>query len=222
MPLRTSEAFILRTYPLKESDRIVSFFTREFGKRRGVARGARRPKSKFGAALEPMSHVRVQFFEREGRDLSAVDHCELLNSPLFSPAADLLHSVAVSLMAEVADRMLPEAEVSDATFRLLLAASAALQQATTAEGAWLPLSYYLYWMVRLGGFLPTLDLSPEARSLAAAMAMQPLAGMEEAVAAAAAMAAGRELRQRLKACLEDHLEAPLRAWPMLASLESSC
>lgn len=213
MPLRTSEAFILRTYPLKETDRIVSFFTRDFGKKRGVARASRRPKSRFGASLEPLTHVRIQFFEREGRDLCSIDHCELLASPLAITSPDLLNSIAVSLMAEVADRMLPEAEVSDATFRLLSVATAGVRAARTP--AWLPLTYYLYWMVRLGGFLPILNLTPDAQALAQAIASSSL----PALPCDAAGAAGRELRHLLRLALEDHLEGPLRSWPILAGLE---
>ncbi|MGH9465985.1 MAG: DNA repair protein RecO [Terriglobales bacterium] len=224
MPLRRSEAFILRTYSFKESDRIVVFFTRDFGKLRGVARGARRPKSKFGATLEPLTQVRVEFFEREGRDLCAVDDCELLASPLATSAADLLHAVAVSLIAEVADRMLPEAEVSPVAFRLLVAVTAALRQSPSGDGPWLALTYYLYWMVRIGGFLPPLELTPAATQLASSLATRALASLDAALdpdtAAAAASAPGRQLRQRLKTCLEEHLESHLRAWPMLATLET--
>lgn len=219
MPLHSAEAFILRTYPFKESDRVVSFFTRELGKRRGVARGSRRPKSKFGATLEPLTQVRIQFFEREGRELCSIDNCELIASPLATRGRDLLHSVAVSVMAEVAERMLPEAEVSDAVFRLLVVASSCLRAAGAEAGCWLPLTYYLYWMVRLGGFLPALNLSPESQSLLDAIATTPLAGLP---AEAAAGLPGLELRRRLYGCLTSHLEAELRSWPMLASLECAC
>lgn len=217
MPLYNDEAFVLRTYALKESDRIVSFFTRTGGKRRGVARGARRPKSKFGAALEPLTQVRIQYFEREGRELGNIDHCELIASPLASGVPDLLNSVAASVMVEVAERLLPDHEVNDAVFRLLAAASAHLR-ASQGEAAWLALTYYLFWMVRLGGFLPELDLSPEAQVLAQAMARQPLSALEPA---AAGGAAGRELRQKLKRCLEDHIESGLKSWTMLVSLEGT-
>ncbi len=222
MPLCVADAFILRTYPLKESDKIVSFFTREWGKRRGVARGARRPKSKFGAMLEPLTQVRIQYFEREGKDLSTIDHCETVASmmpALASNGGSLLHSVAVSLMVEVADRMLPDHEVSDATFRLLQVVTQATRGAA-GDAVWLPLSYYLYWMVRLGGFLPNLSLSPEALTLAGNFARQPLPALDGGVAAACAGAAGRELRHALYAALTGHLEAHLRVWPMLLELES--
>jgi DNA repair protein RecO (recombination protein O) len=222
MPLRVAEAFILRTYPLKESDKIVSFFTREWGKRRGVARGARRPKSKFGSTLEPLTQVRVQYFEREGKELSTIDHCEAISSlmpTLTGPRGSLLHSVAVSLVVEVAERMLPDHEVNDTVFRLLLAVTGALRD-PAGDAAWLALSYYLYWMVRLGGVLPQLSLGPEARALEEALARQPLPALGPEARAAAAASGGRELRRLLYAALTDHLEAPLRTWPMLLELDA--
>ncbi|MGH9416958.1 MAG: DNA repair protein RecO [Terriglobales bacterium] len=220
MPLRQALAFVLRTYPLKESDKIVSFFTREYGKRRGVARGARRPKSKFGSTLEPLSEVRVQYFEREGKDLCNIDRCDLQQSMVAASGSDLLHSMAVSLMVEVADRMLPEHEVSDPVYRLLGAVLAGLR-ASPGEAAWLPVTYYLYWMVRLGGFLPNIaeaDLSPNAQQLAQAIGSNPLNGLAPHVPAAEGVS-GRRLRLLLIAALEDHLESRLRSWPMLAELE---
>ncbi len=62
MPLKDTEAIILRTYPVGESDRIVSFLSRTEGRLRGVAQGARRPKSRFAGLLEPLSHVRLWFY----------------------------------------------------------------------------------------------------------------------------------------------------------------
>ncbi|HEX9760549.1 MAG TPA: DNA repair protein RecO, partial [Candidatus Acidoferrales bacterium] len=80
MPLRDSEAIVLRSFPLGEADRIVSLFTRSMGRVRGVARGARRTKSQFGSTLQMLSHVRVWFYEREGRDLVRISQCELVES----------------------------------------------------------------------------------------------------------------------------------------------
>lgn len=218
MPLRTAEAFILRTYPLRESDKIVSFFTREHGKLRGVARGARRPKSKFGSSLEPLSQVRVQYFEREGKELCAIDRCELITSMALAPPAPGLDlSLAVALMLEVVERMLPENEPSDPVYRLL---GAVLGELRGGAPVWVPLTYFLYWMVRLGGFLPNFtqqELQPEALDLMQAVAKQPLAALTP-LAGAAEAAPGRELRQRLVAAIENQIEARLRVWPMLLSL----
>src|SRR6516162_6088627 len=80
MPARISEAIVLRTYPLKEADLIVSFLTRDQGKLRGVARRARRPKSSFGSGLERLSHVRMAYFQKESHELVNLDSCELIRS----------------------------------------------------------------------------------------------------------------------------------------------
>src|SRR5258706_10528670 len=99
MPARVSEAIILRTYPLKEADLVVSFLTRDQGKLRGVAKRARRPKSPFGSGLERLSHVRMAYFQRENRELVNLDSCELIRSQ-FRMVSDYSASVALDYFAE--------------------------------------------------------------------------------------------------------------------------
>src|SRR5512134_2912392 len=82
MPVYTSDALILRTYKLGEADRIVVFLTRDRGKKRGVAKGARRPRSRFMGALEPLTEVSVAYFEKERRDLVGLNYAETHRSPL--------------------------------------------------------------------------------------------------------------------------------------------
>src|SRR5512132_4095452 len=82
MPVFTSEALILRTYKLGEADRIVVFLTRDRGKKRGVAQGARRPRSRFVGALEPLTRGEVQYYERENRDLVRINYVDTARSPL--------------------------------------------------------------------------------------------------------------------------------------------
>ena len=120
MPARVSEALVLRTYPLKEADLVVSFLTRDQGKLRGVAKRARRPKSAFGAGLERLSHVRMAYFQRETRELVNLDSCELIHSQ-FGLVSDYWASVALDYFAEVTEQLLPSAEPSEKFFRLLLA-----------------------------------------------------------------------------------------------------
>src|SRR5918993_1439661 len=88
--LHRTEALILRTYPLGESDRIVVFLSRDRGKKRGVAKNARQSRRRFGGALEPMTHGRVGYVEREGRDLVFVNYVEPLRSPLAAADAEAL------------------------------------------------------------------------------------------------------------------------------------
>ena len=106
MPARVSEALVLRTYPLKEADLVVSFLTRDQGKLRGVAKRARRPKSPFGAGLERLSHVRMAYFQRETRELVNLDSCELIRSQ-FDLVSDYWAGVALDYFAESAEQLLP-------------------------------------------------------------------------------------------------------------------
>src|SRR6266850_2870409 len=119
MPVRETEAIILRTYPLQEADKIVSFLSRGGGRTRGVARNARRSVKRFGAALERLSHVRLRYFEQESRDLVRVESCELLQS-FFETQSDYSAGVAFSYIAEVCEQLLPEREANDPFFRLVL------------------------------------------------------------------------------------------------------
>src|SRR5919107_2577703 len=82
MPVYTSDALILRTYKLGEADRIVVFLTKGRGKKRGVAKGARRPRSRFMGALEPLTRAGVAYYERELRDLVRINYVEPIVSPL--------------------------------------------------------------------------------------------------------------------------------------------
>src|ERR1700735_1309666 len=118
MPARMSETFVLRTYPFRESDLIVSFFTRDLGKLRGVARRARKPKSPFGAGLERLSRVNMAYFERENRDLANLSGCELIESQ-FALQSDYARGVALDYFAEVAEQLLPPHEPNEKFFRLL-------------------------------------------------------------------------------------------------------
>ena len=158
MPARVSEALVLRTYPLKEADLVVSFLTRDQGKLRGVAKRARRPKSAFGAGLERLSHVRMAYFQRETRELVNLDSCELIHSQ-FGLASDYWASVALDYFAEVSEQLLPSAEPSEKFFRLLLAMLDSLQPANADPGrVWRAVTYFSLWAVRLSGWLPELHV----------------------------------------------------------------
>ena len=153
MPLRESEAIVLRSFPLGEADRLVSFLGRTTGRLRGVARGARRPKSRFGSTLEPLSHIRIWFYERETRELVRINQCELIESFL-EAQRDYSVGLALALVSEVTEAVLPEREPADASFRLVLLTARAIQQQGRSG---LPLAYFNLWTVRLGGWLPPLD-----------------------------------------------------------------
>jgi DNA repair protein RecO (recombination protein O) len=155
MPARVSESVVLRTYPFREADLIVSFFTRDQGKLRGVARRARRPKNNFGSGLERLSHVRIAYFQRENRELVNLDRCELIRSQ-FNLASDYQAGVALDYLAEVCEQLLPPSEPGERFFRLLLAV---LDHLHTGEpgSVWRAVTYFSVWAVQLSGFLPPLQ-----------------------------------------------------------------
>ena len=152
MPLKQSEAIVLRSYPLREADLLVTFFTRQEGKVRGVARAAKKSQRRFGGALEPLTYVRLYWDDRERHELARIDSCDVLESPLTSQV-DYPRAVALGHVAEVLDELLPDREPSDAVFRLALAVLMQLQPGTV----WMPLTYFELWIARLTGLLPDLS-----------------------------------------------------------------
>jgi DNA repair protein RecO (recombination protein O) len=159
VPARVSEAFVLRTYPLKEADLVVSFLARDLGKLRGVAKRARRPKSAFGAGLERLSHVRMAYFQRETRELVNLDSCELIQSQ-FDMVSDYRTGLALDYFAEVSEQLLPPAEPSEKFFRLLAAVLDSMRRASPEReaAAWRAVAYFSLWAVRLSGWLPELGV----------------------------------------------------------------
>jgi DNA repair protein RecO (recombination protein O) len=153
MPARETEAIILRTFPLGETDRLVSFFGRASGRMRGVAAGARSVKNRYGSTLGVMSHVQLWYIEKETRELVRIQQAELLES-LHKSQSDYALSTGLAVVSEISEAVLPEREVSEAMFRLLLLTAREVER----RADWtLPLTYFAFWTVRLGGWLPRFD-----------------------------------------------------------------
>ena len=152
MMLKESEAIVLRTYPLREADLLVTLFTRTEGKVHGVARSAMKSRRRFGGALEPLTYVRAHYEDRERRELARLDSCEVLESPLASEVT-YPRAVALAHVAELLDELLPDREPNDAVFRLALAVLSGLR----GSDLWLPVTYFELWMTRLMGYLPGLS-----------------------------------------------------------------
>jgi len=151
MALRESEAIVLRSYPLREADLLVTFFTRAEGKVRGVARSAKKSKRRFGGALEPLTYVRAFYDVRERHELARLDSCEVLESPMASEVS-YTRAVALGHIAELLDELLPDHEANDAIFRLTIAVLHVL----SGPDIWMPVTYFELWLTRLVGFLPEL------------------------------------------------------------------
>lgn len=213
MPARVSEAFVLRSYPFQEGDLIVSFFTRDQGKLRGVAKRARRLKSQFGSGLERLSQVRVSYYQKENAELVRLDGCELIQSQ-FGVLESYDAGVALDFIAEVSDQLLPPAEPNERFYRLIAAVLADLR-ANPGSAVWRAVTYFSYWAVRLSGFLPELRISEASRELARAIAARPiaeLAGLEWTRQTAA------DLRRALCREIETHIERKLVTFPLMEAL----
>jgi len=115
--LYRDEGVVLRTYKLGEADRIVVLATAEHGKVRAVAKGVRKTTSKFGARLEPLSHVAIQLYE--GRNLDTITQVESIDA--FRAIRDDLdrYSAAMTVL-EVVDQLTMEGEADPRRFRMLV------------------------------------------------------------------------------------------------------
>src|ERR1700756_344796 len=149
MGVLTSEAVVLRTWPLREADLIVSFFSRDHGRLKGIAKAALKSRKRFGGALEPMTVARAWYAERPRQELVRLDQLEIIRSPLSMPV-DHVRMTVLSFYAEVVDQALPEHDPQEAVFRLLTS----VLELTTVEQPWMPLTYFQLWMTRLMGLLP--------------------------------------------------------------------
>lgn len=248
MPLKESEAIVLRTYPLRESDLLVTLFTRLEGKVRGVARAAKKSRRRFGGALEPLTYIKLTYEDRERQELSRLDACEVIESPLTSEVS-YPRAVALGHVAELLDELSPDREANDAVFRLALSVIRRL----TRDDLWLPVTYFELWMARLMGYLPDLseclacgrvlngsrayfhaladglmcpehkrlassEMSTESRTLAAQMLRAPLSKLEITRNEEGKLPA-TDLRKFLLQTLERHIEKKLVTRGML---EKSC
>jgi DNA repair protein RecO (recombination protein O) len=217
VPLYTADALVLRTYTLGEADRIVVFLTRDRGKKRGVAKGARRQRSRFVGALEPLTEVKVAYFESERRELVGLNYADTVRSPLAqvggrSVAGDALGYVGY--FAELLDEWAQDADADERLYRL----GASMLDALSAGAPVEPLArYFEYWLLRLQG------VYPEARGSLSDGAMSFLAG-SRAVAprqvgdVPADTRVLRELENVHRALIATHLEKTLKSDRVLRDL----
>ena len=206
-----SESFILQTYPFREADLVVSFFTRDQGKLRGVARRARRPKSSFGSGLERLSHATVSYSQKENRELVSLNSCELIHSQ-FALAANYESSVALDYLAEVTEQLLPLNEANERHFRLLIAV---LEHLRAAGNVWTTATYFGLWAVRLAGFLPDLRIGAESRAIAEEMLVTPI---QQLAARSWTKETAADLRRVVNRLIEEHVERKLRTTAILEAL----
>ena len=150
MPIKQSRAFVLRTYAVAEADRVCVLFTGDEGKVRAWARGARRPRSRYGGALDIGNEVEAGWFEREGRELVHLDRCELVVSAL-PLARDPVRAAALGYLSRLVDTFAPDREADPKLYRLIAACRDALLADRPAE---LVVAYFEAWLLRLSGLYP--------------------------------------------------------------------
>jgi DNA repair protein RecO (recombination protein O) len=218
MPLYSADALILRTYKLGEADRIVVFLTRDRGKKRGVARGARRQKSNFVGALEPLTQARVAYFEKERRELVNLNYSEPARSALSCGTIEALGCAAY--FAELIDEWASEGHEDERLYRLGASMVDALVSGVPPE----PLSrYFEYWLLSLQGVYPATavlqsKLSTEALAF---LSLARAKGPEALVGLTVGRAALRELEGLHRSHIAHHLEREPRSIKVLKEMNRS-
>lgn len=153
MPLHNAQAFVLRTYKLAEADKICVLMTRQSGKLRGVAYGARKLKSRFGSCLEPFTEISLTYFEKDGRELVSISNAEIVRSHYAQAADSVVAGAAMSYVSDLCCEFLPDHEPSDPVYRLLTATLDAFGEGRDVNAL---VRYFEVWMLKLAGFYPDL------------------------------------------------------------------
>ena len=201
-------AFLLRSHPYGESDRIVTFITEEFGKVSGIAKGAKRSQRRFGGTLEPFMKVRLAFRDRPRSDLAFIDRCELLEV-LRRFGSDLDRFASGSYILELTDRVVLGRETGREVFALVDAALSLLE----SEGARAAvLRGFELHILEAAGYRPELErcrgCGREAMGLASVVAV-PSRGGVFCTVCRPTTEAGHVLPRTLLAALLDLQRHPL-------------
>lgn len=186
MELRSAEAILLDVMDLHDHDRIVTFLTREWGKKRGVAKGARRKHSRFGGQLQPMARAKVDWLEKDNRDLVRISSVELLRSAA-GLQQDLEGLLLSAYLADHVQEFVQENEPSDLFFRLLESTVEAVVEGVDRGVA---TRYFEAWVLRLAGIFPGPESCPLCGRALEATGVALLASGEALVCTGCAAAQG--------------------------------
>lgn len=149
--LYKDEGIVLKTIKLGEADRIVTLYTRENGKVRAVAKGIRKTKSRFGARLEPFTHVQLLIYK--GRNLDTITSVDIIEA--FEPLRrDYLRLTSASALVDIVEKITPDREAAPTVYSLLCQGLAAL-----ADGGGAPVvPGFLVKLLSLSGYHPSLSV----------------------------------------------------------------
>lgn len=149
--LYKDEGIVLKTAKLGEADRIVTFFTRENGKLRAVAKGIRKTKSRFGGRLEPFTRVQLGVYR--GRNLDTVTSADIVTS-FKEVRDDYARLTSAAALVELVEKITPEREHSFSTYALLLSGLEAL---ASDRGATV-VPAFLVKLLSISGYHPQLSV----------------------------------------------------------------
>ena len=153
MALFETEALILRTYNLAEADKIVVCLSRSAGLIRGVAKGCRKLRNRFGAALEPFTLINLTYYEKEHQELVSFRQVEILKSR-FNLSSNASILTGFSYMGDLLIDFSPPHQANDNLYRMALACFEAASQ--SPEDLESVLRYFEVWLLKIEGFLPDL------------------------------------------------------------------
>ncbi len=159
MPREQSEAIVLRSFNVGEQDKIVVLFSRDKGIIRGIAKGARKFGSRFGCSLEPLSLVKVFYYEKERKDLVTVSNCDLVES-FFEVQEDIQTSFTLGYFAELIEEFSPSRAKDDTLYRLLLSVLNSLKSGGDLNFL---TRYFEAWLLKINGVLPDLNKCKKCR-----------------------------------------------------------
>lgn len=149
-----TDAVVLRSMKYRDTSRIVTFYTREFGKLAGIVKGARQARNKFGAALQPMAYVSLVLYKKDGRALQTITQCDLMK--LFRSLTEDLEKMAVGMaMIELISNIAHEEEGNAPLFAQVVESLTALNQVKSS-----PAKIFFHFELRLAailGFRPVFD-----------------------------------------------------------------
>jgi DNA repair protein RecO (recombination protein O) len=151
MALVETEGLVLKSYSLAEADKIVVFLTQKHGLIRGVAKGAKRLKSKFGGSLEPFTIVNLNYFQKEERELVSISQIEVKKS-FFAEAANPEFLQKFAYLSDLLFEFAPPNEPNERLYRM---ACVSLETASVNPQSLESIAlYFELWLLRLAGFLP--------------------------------------------------------------------
>lgn len=151
MPVIESDCIILKSYGLSEADRIVVFFTRDHGLVRGVAKGAKRLKSKFGSSIEPFSESTISYFQKDSVELVSIQSADLQRAS-FDIAS---RPEFLQRFAYLSELLIIFSQPHDPNETLYRMVRSCIETASDPEASLEAIGvYFEAWMLRLSGFMP--------------------------------------------------------------------